>query len=216
MFEFKTMKYISVYIYNVKIHPDTVLNNISTMISKGINVGVAVTVIDQNIVELPIILHEMLNLGISKDDIVFNLLYPCENYSDLKVPIDKFKTVLKNHPENINHFSNAPGTIEKRSIICQAGKKILLIDYNGDIKACGLLDEKLGNIRTDYIQDVWEKSNVLKYYSCIREIDFPTCSGCEEKGKCSMCMARNKVLNNSIYKLDKEFCTYVHLVNSLK
>lgn len=203
-------------IYNVKMHPATVINNISNMLSKGINVGIAVTVINQNIIELPVILREMLDLGISKKDIVFNLLYPCKNYSELKVPIEKFKIILREHPEVMSRFSNAPGTIEKRSIICQAGKNLLLVDYNGDVKICGLLDEKIGNIRTDYIPDIWEKSNTLKSYACIRESDFPACSGCEENGKCSMCMARNKILNDSIYKLDKHFCTYVRLVNSLK
>lgn len=133
---------------------DKVIENIKRMIDSNINVGIATTVTKYNLNELPQMLNYLKSLGVNQNNIAFNILFPCENYNDLIVTPEKFEKFIKLNPSVLNNFSNAPSTSEGRSILCQIGKKVATIDYNGDIKLCGLMDLSIGNIRNDTFYNI--------------------------------------------------------------
>lgn len=124
----------------------------------------------------PQMLNYLKSLGINENNIAFNILFPCENYNDLTITPEEFEKFIKLNPSILNNFSNAPSTSEERSVLCQIGKKIATIDYNGDIKLCGLMDFSIGNIRNDKFYNIWSKSTIIKTFSGLEEDFFMSAS----------------------------------------
>jgi len=104
---------------------------------------------------------------------------------DLNVSIDDPILNVLNNKENIEY------------IACGAGINNLGISSEGDIYPCIFLRERLGNIKTEKIKDIWDNSDILKK---LRNRDIEKCGECEYKYSCGGCRAFS-----GINKKD-EFC----------
>lgn len=120
-------------------------------------------------------------------EIYFNKIkYLAELDSDeLKVAIDDpVITVLKDK-DNTGYIS------------CGAGINNLGISSEGNIYPCIFLREKLGNLKTDSLLDIWNNSEIL---ARLRERKIEKCGECKYKYSCGGCRAFS-----GIFKKD-EFC----------
>ena len=79
---------------------------------------------------------------------------------------------------------------------CSAGITSLGIDSDGDIYPCIFLREKLGNILTDDISAIWQKSTILQK---LRERKISGCGGCDYKYVCGGCRAFSGILEKDSF-----------------
>ena len=82
-------------------------------------------------------------------------------------------------------------------IACGAGINNLGISSEGDVYPCIFLREKIGNLKTDKLVDIWNNSITLKN---LRERKIEKCGECKYKYSCGGCRAFS-----GIYKKD-DFC----------
>ncbi len=71
---------------------------------------------------------------------------------------------------------------------CGAGRTFVQVSYNGDIIPCSLLTgvERFvaGNVLTDRIDEVWERSPVFDFFRRTTADDVPACASCRVKHLC--------------------------------
>lgn len=88
----------------------------------------------------------------------------------------------------------------------------LCINGNGDVFPMIGWYEKLGNIETDSLKNIYENHPLLKKIRTIKASDFPECVNCKDFDFCDFCPAPHLTANNGeLYKLDKDYCHFVHL-----
>lgn len=76
--------------------------------------------------------------------------------------------------------------LQKQTLSCSAGITSLGIDSKGNIYPCIFLREKLGNVKTDSISDIWNNSDILNK---LRNRDIDGCGKCPYKIACGGCRA---------------------------
>ena len=94
--------------------------------------------------------------------------------------------------------------------ICSICNSSVCIGPNGDIFPCvGWSSKILGNVRYQTLQDIWMKSNMVKYLRTIRFKDFANCQNCSAKDFCTICMVRNANESSSgnPFELSEYFCS---------
>lgn len=73
--------------------------------------------------------------------------------------------------------------------------------------------EPLGNIEKDSIKDVFENNSLLRKVRSIKASDIQECVKCEASDFCTFCPNPHLNANlGELYKLDKTYCDYVHLL----
>lgn len=73
--------------------------------------------------------------------------------------------------------------------------------------------EPLGNISADLLKDVFENNPLLKKVRNIKVSDISECVNCEASDFCTFCPNPHLNANHGeLYKLDKNYCDYVHLL----
>lgn len=122
--------------------------------------------------------------------------------------------------ENINSCSDCWifGTSDyKKSNLSQidfygGATNSLCINGNGDIFPMIGWYEKVGNIETDSLKDIYENHPLLKKIRTIKASDFPECVNCQDSDFCDFCPSPHLTANNGeLYKLDNDYCHFVHL-----
>ena len=83
-------------------------------------------------------------------------------------------------------------SIKVSDSICTVCRSTICIADNGNVYPCeGWQDCIVGNIKETKLNDIWEKSEKIRYLREIRNQDFPKCIQCLDKEFCTMCMVRN-------------------------
>lgn len=84
---------------------------------------------------------------------------------------------------------NSPGSIRTDQKLCKAGKSTLSVAPNGDVFPCTLFPLKLGNLKRDNFDKIWnlEPCAELQYLRSMRRDDLYACSGCELSMYCHRC-----------------------------
>lgn len=118
----------------------------------------------------------------------------------------------KNILSKLNNY-NADERKVKDRLACGVGIDTLSITSNGDITPCpGWNNYVLGNIKNDRIEEVWLHSEKINHLRGIRMSQFPTCTTCDVKKFCSMCLLRNyNESGGDLLKVPKAVCQVSHL-----
>ena len=99
--------------------------------------------------------------------------------------------------------------------ICGLGKT-LNIDPYGNIFPCNVLLTKLGNIKFDDIEEIWNNSKKLKTLQQINKMNLSVkCQNCENFEFCLFCPGANKRENGDIKKYTCESCNIAEAKKSI-
>ncbi len=76
--------------------------------------------------------------------------------------------------------------------------------------------EPLGNIRENSLKEIFYDNLLLKKIRTIKAQDIPECTVCTASDFCGFCPTTHLTANHGeLYKLNKTYCKYVHLIKQL-
>ncbi|MCH4895854.1 radical SAM protein [Marinilabiliaceae bacterium JC040] len=106
--------------------------------------------------------------------------------------------IIEKSIKDTNYISNIKAEAEQNTnynpddYVCSVCESTLCIADNGNVYPCaGWQDYVVGNMRQNTLNEIWEKSEKVKYLRNLRKKDFPKCLKCPDKEYCTMCMVRN-------------------------
>lgn len=168
------------------------LNNIKLLISMNCSVSIAATITTANYKHMHKIKEIFLSMGLSENDINFNMLIQG------KTDIVKFRDnpdFQKYVYENKDLKNN---TIQKNAnFLCSAGRISCTISPYGDVYPCTFFNSSAGNIKDSTINEIWNNSHLFKMIRSISQNNFVKCFDCANKQYCHICMVNN--LNETNY-----------------
>jgi radical SAM protein with 4Fe4S-binding SPASM domain len=96
--------------------------------------------------------------------------------------------------------------------ICSAGTDSICLNASGQYYACsGFQDYPLGNCYHSTLRNIWENSESVKYLRSLRGKDIPTCTQCENRNYCSVCLVRNFNETGDMLNVPEHFCRVADL-----
>jgi len=123
------------------------------------------------------------------------------------------KKIQEKHPLPITHD---PSPMTNSSPIthhpspgkgCLVGSGIIFISSTGEVRPCGYLPLSGGNVRTEDIKDIWEKSSLFQELRNVNNLK-GKCGICEYKYICLGCRAR-AYGEKGDYMEEEPFCSYI-------
>jgi len=105
---------------------------------------------------------------------------------------------LKVTPENFGMAARAKG--------CLGGQGFCFISYQGEVRICGFLDVRCGNLKEQSFGEVWRESPV---FGEMRDLDgyHGRCGYCEYRRYCGGCRARAFETSGD-YLAEEPYCVY--------
>lgn len=180
-------------------------------LSIGLNIGVCLTITNQNVQELDNYVSFFERLGLIKEKINLNqLAYGKKDISQILPNIKDIKCskrFLMQERETEN---------EGFSFMCSAGKISCSIDPCGNVYPCSFLNCSAGNIRKNSIKDIWENSHLLQMFRSFSDKLFEKCLNCNIKNKCHVCYANNIATTGNIFESSDERCNYLREIQDDK
>ena len=128
-------------------------------------------------------------------------------YKDICLLRCKYETNFKS---TYSELINAP-LRPSDSSLCSAGMNLLHISTNLDVHPCAGWMLKVGNLASETLQDIWEKSDLKK----IRDVtmkDFPKCAKCENRNVCTICMAQTFSENDNRFEVPEYTCNMYKVI----
>jgi len=123
-------------------------------------------------------------------DIIGRTDHNCSNQSHA-LPMDEIVDVIRRHKRQLCHSELGDDRCAPDAKVCDIGEGKLNVNAHGDYYPCdGFHGMVLGNAKTDRLSDVWhcEKLNRLR---ALRNRDFKSCVGCQNRPWCKVCLMRN-------------------------
>lgn len=161
------------------------LMNIEYMLKRNVNVGIDVTVTNENVNEIPEIYDYFIAMGIKPNKISFNtLLNGKKDVTRLRPSVQH----LTRYKEYIHHSDD---NSFNRTLHCSAGVITCCIDCLGNVYPCTFIDISAGNILEKSIVEIWNNAPIFKWFRSFSDDDFKKCSCCEKKNQCNVCYATN-------------------------
>ncbi len=143
-----------------------------------------------------------------------NLSYRIRDLSNYK---NICKTRLKHcdgYEKELNEaLSRSPKP--ETSHLCNAGTNGLYIDTNLNVHPCPGWDLIVGDLRSDSLSDIWNKSEILQKIRNVVLKDFPKCAKCDIRNLCSICMAQadmEKVANDFKFEMPEYVCSMYRVI----
>lgn len=174
------------------------LDNIKYMLSRKINVGIAVTVTKFNANESAKIMQFFNNLGVEKEDIQFNLLLNGKKEINSLIPeegviLQNDKILSKQVFNDNNH-------------VCSAARISCSISSNGNVYPCTFFNVSAGNLKEQNILQIWNESHLFKMIRSITPLHFKKCLKCAASNVCHICMVDNMNQTNNIFMPAETYC----------
>lgn len=111
---------------------------------------------------------------------------------DIKELVCKKSTYNKKYLEQIKRESENKNDITPDDPVCSVCTSSICITENGDVYPCaGWQGYVVGNIKENFLNDIWEHSEKIIYLRTLCKRDFPKCIQCPDRKFCTMCMVRN-------------------------
>lgn len=99
--------------------------------------------------------------------------------------------------------------------LCNAGTNGLYIDTNLFVHPCPGWDLIVGDLKSDSLSDIWNKSEKLQKIRDVVLKDFPKCAKCDIRNLCSICMAQadmEKVANDFKFEMPEYVCSMYRVI----
>lgn len=143
-----------------------------------------------------------------------NLSYRIRDLSNYK---NICKTRLKHCDGYEKELREALSRVPKpeTSHLCNAGTNGLYIDTNLKVHPCPGWDLIVGDLKSDSLSDIWNKSEVLQKIRNVVLKDFPKCAKCDIRNLCSICMAQadmENIANNFEFEMPEYVCTMYKVI----
>lgn len=137
----------------------------------------------------------------------------CLTEQDIK---DFFPEAMKNNGE-LSYIFKKSKTIDLRQLDFYGGAtEGLCIGADGTIYPMIGWYEPLGNINDFSLKDVFYENQLLKKLRTIKAMDISECASCSSSDFCGFCPTTHLTANHGeLYKLNKNYCNYVHLIKKL-
>lgn len=98
------------------------------------------------------------------------------------------------------------------SSLCSAGMNLLHISTNLDVHPCAGWMLKIGNLKEQSLQNIWETSKELQKVRNITLKDFPKCSKCDNRNVCTICMAQTFTENDNHFEVPEYTCEMYKII----
>ena len=178
----------------------TALENIRYMVSKGFSLGIALTVTNLNIEDIPATAKFFSELGIPDHSIGFNLLLKGKREINKLMPTEKqFHTFS-------DLLSRKFDLEAEESLLCAAGTISCSIDPCGNVYPCTFFNTPAGNVNTQSLQEIWNCSHFLTILRSFKDSMFEKCERCETKKQCQVCLASNMNETGNVFEPSEAFC----------
>lgn len=175
-----------------------VSNNISALLKNGISTGAAITITDINIRDTKKTTLFLEQLGLSREDINYNMLL--EGKSQIKDLLPDHRDIVE-----IEEYLNTK-KLWNRRMLCSAGTISCSIDSKGDVYPCTFFNASAGNINQQSLSEIWNDSHLFTIIRSLKEEMFEKCEKCSIKGRCGLCLATNLNETRNIFLPSQEFC----------
>lgn len=188
-------------ITNLKGSCEKTKNSIKKLVENGIPVQIACPIMKQNKSKYEEVLEwgKTFNIPVIIDYMIFaeydhtgenikNRLSEQDICSILDNQFEKNKTYLQDmYDKAIENTHLTP-----KSAVCSICKYYFCVSAEGDAFPCaGWQKYKLGSLKTKTVEEIWEKSEKVKYLRGIKREGFIKCMKCEDKDYCTICMMKN-------------------------
>jgi radical SAM protein with 4Fe4S-binding SPASM domain len=178
---------------------DATVRGIENLVNAGVRVTVAATFHKGNIGELNKLVQLAYRLGAK--GFLFGFIFPIGrglsafdtlalDRAEQRLVWDSLVRESSTRGLGSDFFvqvDEALGTIQGKDLnppTCRAGRIMITIGANGDMIPCPMLfDYKLGNVRTDDLQEIWENSPRLRYLRDHSNLKGP-CAECRLRDRC--------------------------------
>ena len=122
--------------------------------------------------------------------------------------------------DDVQYFYNA--AIKKCALsndepICTICRYYCCVSATGDVFPCvGWQNKILGNINTNSLKEIWEKSEQMEYLRQVKRRDFKKCSNCKDRGYCTVCMMKNANENadGDIFRINDFHCKVAEMIHA--
>jgi len=147
------------------------------------------------------LIHQFGGLMISRED-------GCSHPLDLRVPDELLAELPIPWSDYLNPDpSSAPADYTADTPLsewCIAGRFTTIMP-NADVVVCSVIRERLGNLRETPFKDIWENSELLKYFRSLRAGDLD-CFDCEYFPRCRPCIGLARAEQGSFTARPLEYC----------
>lgn len=132
-----------------------------------------------------------------------------------RITNDDIADVIKHILENDAIFqektknNNGIRKIKAQDRVCGVGITTLCMVADGKAYPCAGWQKYIcGDLKKNKLSDIWKNSEKIQYLRNLKQGDFETCSECEDKEYCLMCMGRNanEAEDGDIFKIPKITC----------
>lgn len=156
---------------------------------KGINVGLATTIMRPNFNELEAI-EKLHNL--STDESRFSpMIYPANDGNEDPLKLNLYDNQLRTFFSFI--YKKNIGTTEKRSIItglyCEYGRTGCCVSARGDLYPCVAVPISVGNLKKEAFKNIWSSAPLLRWIREKTVDDLKECKNCNLAPYCCRCCA---------------------------
>ena len=201
---------------------NTVLNNINILQKENIQVCIATQIMEINKDEI-----EDIYLFCKNNNFDINLDWTITAQQDGNTQnlvqrvndISYYKKICLIRSKYENNFtSNYLESLklplkDKNSSLCSAGMNMLHISSNLDIHPCPGWMLKVGNLKNETIENIWNNSEKLKYVRNLTLQNFTKCSECNNRNTCTICLAQAFCENNDKFEVPEYICKMFKTIN---
>ncbi|MDO8570536.1 MAG: PqqD family peptide modification chaperone [Candidatus Daviesbacteria bacterium] len=184
---------------------------IKKMISNNIHVEIATPLMKVNFSEREGIKKLAETLGI-RHRYSYPIFERNDGSKDVYALRPSKKEIFQFFSEDLNQIIYLPRTEDEP--ICGVGVNTCMINPQGDLFPCTLLNIKIGNLLKQKLKVLWNSSEILKKLRKLRIKNLETCVKCPSTAYCNLCLGHNWKETKNILQPAKICCDYA--LNSMQ
>lgn len=225
---------VSLYSMNADVH-DSITNlprsfertkaGIIRLLDEGIPVQISCPIIKQNIDSFTDVLHWGWehNIAVATEPVIFAAYDHSGSNLDNRLSLSEVSEVIKaqmqeGYSEAIRSTATEKEKLTANDPICSICRYSFCVTATGKVFPCaGWQNNVIGDLNTQSVLEVWEKSEKIKELRQIKWSSFPTCLSCEDRGYCTVCMMcnSNENVDGDPFRLNPHRCGVAALTHSM-
>ncbi len=225
---------VSLYSMNAAVH-DSITNlpgsfektkaGILRLLNEGIPVQISCPIIKQNKDSFSDVLHWGWDhqIAVATEPVIFAAYDHSGCNLDNRLSLSEVGEVLKaqvqeGYSESIRSTAAGKEKLTENDPICSICRYSFCVSAMGKAFPCaGWQNNVIGDLNSQTVQEVWEKSEKIKELRQIKWSNFPKCMSCEDRGYCAVCMMchSNENSDGNPFRLNPHRCQVAALTHSM-